>query len=126
MKQRKPNKFFIAIGGFTGTSYQLELKSGKLIYTEFRSGYEKIGDKIFRPKAEQWEAFWQVADDMDIWNWKKEYRNPEMLDGTSWRVRIKFKDKEMDSQGSNNSPDGGKLPKFLSAVRQLINNESFH
>jgi len=121
-----PTQLLIAIGGFMGSSYQLELKSGKLIYTEFRSGYEKIRDKIFQLTAEQWEAFWQVADDVNIWNWKKEYRNPEMLDGTSWRVNIKFKDKEMDSQGSNNSPDGGKLSKFLSAVRQLIDNEPFH
>ena len=125
MKDLLPQIFFISIGGYTGSSYQVELKNGKLIYTLFGYGYEKEGEKIFEPTSEQWEKCLKVADEIHIWKWKKRYDDPNMTDGTSWRVNIKINEKEIDSSGSNAFPDGDGFGIFISAVKQLINNEFF-
>ena len=70
-----------------------------------------------------WKQFWTDCDQAMIWQWKKRYQDPDIMDGYSWKVDIKFGTKSVDSSGSNASPKG--LQYFLGAVSRLIGGLDF-
>ena len=126
MKIRLPQKFAIFIGGYTGPSYKLELKDGRLLYSQFEYGHQLKNTKWLTPNAKQWEAFWKSVDSIDIWNWEKEYIDSTILDGTSWSIDIKLDEKIISSKGINSYPANDvKIQSFLEAVSTLIDNEEF-
>jgi hypothetical protein len=128
MKPWQPQQLFISIGGYTGYSYQVELQAGKLTYSQFEPHYKNKRDKTFDPSKKQWERFWLKLDALKVWAWKGPYRDPHLLDGTSWRIDIQTQDRQVSTEGSNafpGRPDSDNFDQFLSAVQQLIDNEPF-
>ena len=50
----------------------------------------------------EWEAFKQQIDQLDVWSWESDYEDPGAVDGTNWTVDLKYPDKGISSEGSNN------------------------
>ena len=76
------------------------------------------------PFSERWLTFWKECDQAKVWLWKKRYQNPDILDGYSWKVDIRFGNKSVDSSGSNAGPEG--LNNFLEAVSKLMGGIEFN
>ena len=129
----KPDRLIINLGGFDGPSYELVLSNGVLWY--------KSGDYIFQlesrkaepiqPSDEQWKNFRESLDQLDVWNWKTNYVDLKVLDGTQWGLTIAYSNRTMTIEGSNGYP-GSKdaqpsdlFNNFLSAVEQLIGGKKF-
>jgi len=117
------NIFRLSIGGYFGSSYSLELKSQDITYETFGDGYELENSEIIRPTLAQLEQFLKKIKEIGIWEWKKRYSNPHILDGTSWSVSIEYEGKRFKSSGSNAYPES--FNKITKIVRQLINNKPF-
>ena len=118
-----PAQFEFDIGGYMGSSYAVKLDGEEIQYTWFGSGYEKLGTERIVPTKRQWKAFRRKLERLDIWSWKNNYSNSDIVDGTSWSVRLSWSDQELESGGSNASPQG--FVKVLSAVSSLIGKREF-
>ncbi len=73
----------------------MSFKDGKITY----SGKEIV------PDSNPWETFWKEMEKLDVWNWKKEYFNYDILDGCSCSIKISYNGKKVKSEGSNAWPD---------------------
>ncbi len=125
----RPTTLSIAIGGYTGNSYAVEMTEDGLIYRSFSYGYEPNQVMPVTPDGEAWDAFRQALDDLDVWNWRPDYVNESIMDGTNWHVEIEWGEKRVQSGGSNGYPGGRESSRqfsgFLKAVSQLIGGRAF-
>jgi hypothetical protein len=126
----RPNSMHLSIGGHFGCSHVVELCDGKVRYT---AAFDGKVDKVLEvdPTEEQWEEFRASLDAVHFWEWREEYPNPGVLDGTSWSVQIEYPDARGSARGQNNYPlahgrpsgnpqSSGPFMGFLSAVRRLL------
>lgn len=129
-----PKKLRVHIGGYTGDSYSLETSRGRLKYQAFGYGHELRETLTLHPSHDDWQVFLQTLDDLDVWNWRSDYQNPGILDGTGWGVEIRWGSKTIVSAGSNSYPESKSLPpgnvssdfdRFLAAVSKLIGGKPF-
>jgi hypothetical protein len=72
---------------------------------------------------EQLDQFIEEIKKIGVLKWKKLYTNPDILDGTSWSVSIKYNGERFKSTGSNAYPEG--FDEFTKNVRKLMNNKPF-
>lgn len=126
MNKYLPDKFKVAIGGYKGDSYRVELKDKKLIYNK------NDKETVLNPDRQVWENFWKRVEEIDIWNWKRSYKpESDIVDGTSWKINIKYGDKEVLSSGSNAYPPSSKVKvseefsRFCEAVSELVEGRKF-
>ena len=77
------------------------------------------------PSNKDWDEFWDEVDILGVWNWKKEYNNEDVLDGTQWELRIKRKGRRLRViSGSNSYPKPqGTFKNFISALGKLSKSE---
>jgi hypothetical protein len=115
--------FRLSIGGYFGPSYSLELKGQDIFYETFGNEYELKNSEIISPTLGELDQFLGKIIKIGIWEWKKLYINPHILDGTSWSVSIEYEGKRFKSSGSNAYPE--RFNEFTKIVRQLINNKPF-
>ena len=131
-----PKQFSVAIGGFFGASYELELHGGKLAYSASRAGRTNFRRSTITPNAAKWREFRQALDGLKIWQWRANYRNEHVHDGTQWSLEITYADRVMKSHGNNSYPDSRGRPDrnpkptktfddFLHAVEKLIGGKTF-
>jgi hypothetical protein len=78
--------------------------------------------------GEEREKFWAVAEAVNVWQWRKEYINPLVLDGLQWSLEILHLGRLIVCAGSNSFPgwqNGPEFPekcefdRFLEAVKEL-------
>jgi hypothetical protein len=99
--------------------------------------------KVITPSPSQWLQFWKAMDEVRLWQWRTEYPNPIVCDGTQWGVEVAIGGRGAKSSGSNAYPDGrGTSPppwkldpttslrsemfdKYLTAVEALLGGERF-
>jgi len=132
MNKYLPDKFKVAIGGYMGNSYSVELRNKKLIYNK-NDTYNKNNKKsVLKPDREAWEKFWKILKEIDIWKWNRSYKpENDILDGTSWKIDIKYGDKEILSSGTNAYPPYSKIEvseefsRFCNAVSELLGGSEF-
>ncbi len=133
-----PKQFSVVIGGFFGASYELELHDGKLTYAVFESGRRNPKRSTLTPSIAQWREFRQSLDGLKIWQWRADYRNEHVYDGTQWSLDIACGDRAIKSRGNNSYPDANGRPNrnseptktktfddFLHAVEKLIGRKTF-
>ena len=125
-----PTNFYISIGGYMGTSYCVEMEDGYLTYKTFDLGYKNRKKSKIIPTFQQWKTFWHQIDTLNIWDWKSNYPNPGICDGTQWKVEIYYDDKQLKSCGDNNYPGVSTrskqmFQKFFEALRNLLGGVSF-
>lgn len=127
--QVAPTKFKISIGGYTGSSYCLELRDETLIYTECEWGYEPVRTLEIKPASKDWRDFWLTCQIVGVWSWHMRYEKVDVCDGTEWEVVIAVEDNQIATSGSNAFPGENDFPdnsgypkpfkKFLNSVRKL-------
>jgi hypothetical protein len=111
-------KFEFFIGGFTSTDITLKLEEGAIVLIKRDSGRSR--DRIVHiPSKEEWNEFSNSLKKLNIWNWKKDYDNPDILDGTQWELSIKEGSSKLDCYGSNQYPPEFEV--FINAIHKLIN-----
>jgi hypothetical protein len=115
-----PTKFVIKIGGFFGPNYEVGWHRRRLWYRNDHLQLE------ISPSREDWRAFWTRLDQIGVWNWRKRYDDPDVLDGTQWSLDISDGVRTLQCFGSNRYPENlatkGSSPfkQFLKAVEALI------
>lgn len=126
MNKYVPDKFKVAIGGYTGNSYSVELRNKKLIYNKNNK------ESVLNPDRETWEQFWKRVEEIDIWKWNRSYKpDNDIVDGTSWKIDIKYGDNEVLSSGTNAYPPSSKIEvseefsRFCKAVSELLGGSEF-
>ena len=104
----KLESFNFFIGGFGGDCDRVCLEDN-ILYQDspmhedelrqpFIEGLKLTDDQIY--------LFWKRLDELDIWNWSKEYNDPDTLDGTQWSLKInKQGGKKLKIYGSNAYPN---------------------
>ena len=125
-----PERFSASIGGYMGSSYSIKLCDSTLTYTTCGLHYDSPEDTSIRPTDAQWREFRHALDGLFVWQWRNDYPNPGVCDGTGWSFDIAYSDRALTTQGDNNYPDAGGKPtdapdptkafnRFLGAIKKL-------
>ncbi len=132
-----PKTFRAHIGGFGGGDFVVELRDDVLTYTaRARERGQPARTETIVPSAAQWQEFRAALDEIRIWDWKSQYSNKGVVDGTQWSIDITYADRSLATQGSNNFPDatgrptGDSVPtktfqRYLAAVKNLLGGREF-
>jgi hypothetical protein len=107
-------KFEFSIGGYSGPSLHVKLDGNYLLCSTIAEIEQfNIEQRISIHENEKWG---QLLQFLSTRNWKGEYINHDILDGTSWELMVETNAFNIDCCGSNAYPKGFK--KFL----KLLNN----
>ena len=98
------NKFYFYLGGFTELRYEIDYK-GNQFNVSFDKNARRITCYIDSPPQSNWDRFWLFLDDINIWEWKKEYVDKNIMDGTQWELKFSNSKKTITSYGSNLFPN---------------------
>jgi hypothetical protein len=111
------DQFAFYIGGYLGESIYIKFDGNVLKYlkTDHRNQIVKI-----TPTQSHWEIFWKEIDSYHVWDWEENYDNPDILDGTQWKLWLKNNGKFKKSRGSNRYPK--LFNSFLKTASKLVNN----
>jgi hypothetical protein len=120
---QSPVRFSASIDSFGGHSYTVELRDGKLVYSD-KTAQSTTGPIAISPSAEQWHQFRRALDAINVWAWHKSYEPGEMIsDGTTWSLWLAYPDRSVFSDGGNCYPDArgnpNGVPRRTPAFRQL-------
>ncbi len=63
-----------------------------------------------RPTDAQWLAFREALNDLGVWKWKSNYKNPGVMDGAGWHFVVAYCNGRVESGGDNNYPESNGLP----------------
>ncbi len=103
----QPTRFHVAVGGYTGPSYDVELHDGLLRYTRSDYGFQTVEQTELDVGDHSWERFRDLLDQLDAWSWLRDYHPHEsIVDGTSWSLRIRWGRRHLTADGSNGYPPG--------------------
>lgn len=132
-----PTKFRAHIGGFLGGDYVVELRDGALTYSA-RGRDRGAASQVERilPTSAQWLEFRRSLDELNVWQWKGDYANQKVRDGTQWSIDLAYADRSLASMGSNNFPDSTGRPngkpettesfkRYLAAVTRVLGGRAF-
>ena len=100
---KHPDKLEFYIGGYMGTSYQVTYGDSVLTYRQ-SCREEVLDSQMVEPSDQQWMEFRRSVDSSGVWNWKQEYPNPGVLDGTGWSLLLEYSDQKITVSGDNNFP----------------------
>ena len=116
--------FLFEYGRFGSDNYKIYNNGIDVIIeiNHHRINHEEFNRQI---SSEQWEEFWRVIDEIDAWQWDKDYFNEGVLDGTQWELVIDRKGKRRRRIfGSNDYPPNFKL--LIDAINKLANIDIEH
>ena len=118
-----PLGFEVSVSSFGGRSYRAELTSdGQLLYADGNG--DAMQEKV-AVSDRQWKTFRKQMDRVGAWEWESEYVDPNLEDGTVWKVDIDFGDKRIFSSGSNRYPPEKQFKAFMRAVGKLLGGREF-
>ena len=111
-----------SIGGFSGDYEKIVWQNDKL-YHFFERSF--LDEDFTIPSIKDWDDFWDTVDKLKVWNWKKDYNNDDVLDGTQWELTIKREGKRKRRIfGSNAYPEPkGTFNSFIKALNKLSKSE---
>ena len=127
-------KFHFTIGGYFAKNFDVVIKENKATYCadlyvfDFSKRQEKEISK------NQMESFLSKLNQLNIIGWKKEYFNPDIIDGVQWELEMVYsKSNKKSIFGSNlypnSEPDSDETsPEFeelLDAIKELIQEPLF-
>lgn len=125
-----PEQFSIGIEGFAGASYRVSIdESGKgIVYQHnprtFTAWEGTKTEKIEIPNW-KWRRLWYDLGKLKVWEWKKEYIDPDIADGTVWDVTIVWDGKEIRSRGNNAYPSEKEFLILRLLIESLIEGRNF-
>jgi len=110
------------IGGFPEGPHRLILEGNKISVTP--PPWDDQSDAFsHRPSDEEWMEFFQSLKKLKVWDWKEDYFNEWIQDGTQWELRIRTDSFKLDSGGSNKFPTN--FDEFTKSINKLINKDYF-
>ena len=133
--QITPDKFLFYIGSFTGPYEEYRLDDGWLRYRVNNEGCpphmcQDGGAALIVAEKQMtehdWAALWARLDEQrcDFWNWRKIYRDPDIMDGTQWKLKFCMGSRFVKSYGCNVFPGGGRknseFNKFVEALEWVL------
>lgn len=109
-------KIEASIGGyFSGqTIVVIDLTEHEMTW-EHRPSEETMVVKKLTPAMEK--RLLQQLEKAKVLEWEEEYKDPSILDGTQWEVKIAFEDKTIYKDGSNAYPKEWKA--FCRSISKL-------
>jgi len=131
-----PKHFSTSIGGFLGSSYQLELHGETLTYTTFGGGHRDPQRATVTPTPAQWREFREALEGLKVWQWRADYPTNGTVDGTQWALDIAYADRALKTHGDNCYPDSTGKPngkpepteafnRYLAAIKKLTGGKIF-
>jgi hypothetical protein len=131
-----PEHFSASIGGFLGSSYQVELRGDTLTYTASGRGHRDSQRATVTPTPAQWREFREALDALKIWQWRADYPTNGTVDGTQWALDIAYLDRTLKTHGNNcyadstGKPSGKPEPTktfnlYLAAIKKLTGGKTF-
>jgi hypothetical protein len=131
-----PSRFSASIDNFGRHSYTVELRDGKLLYSDTTP--KSVAQPItITPSSDEWRAFRRALDAIGVWAWHESYMpNEPILDGTSWSLSLRYPDRSLVTGGGNCYPDAHGNPtgvplrtpafsQFEAALEALLGGRSF-
>jgi CheY-like chemotaxis protein len=79
-------------------------------------------DKTVIPTLSQWNDFWRICDEIDVWAWPPWLGDEYVCDGLQWSIRFAVGDLRVESEGQlHSSPDDfdGKLKRLHHALQRM-------
>jgi hypothetical protein len=70
--------------------------------------------KTMTPTTAQWEEFWRVCDEIEVWSWPPALGNIYLYDGLQWQTELEIGSRRMASMGQASG-----LPEFRSKLMRL-------
>jgi hypothetical protein len=119
----RPSILEASIGGYPGPWYSIELKQDALVYSVTQDTGRKSKAVEIQPSAKDWKRFHRVLEESAAWSWEAEYVNADILDGTSWHLRVEWEGSSLNSRGSNAYPSW--FQSVLRGLSQLVGGRSF-
>ena len=113
------NKFYFYLGGFTELLYDIHYK-GNQFNVSFDKGSRRLKFYVDSPSKSNWDRFWMFLDDINIWEWEKEYVDKNVLDGTQWEIKFLNSTKKIHSYGSNLYPNKKVFNNLIKEVEILF------
>jgi two-component system OmpR family response regulator len=80
------------------------------------------GKKVMVPTLTQWETFWRVCDEIDVWSWPPTLGDVHIVDSLSWELSLMAGGLRVESKGQvRGSPVGfeEKLMRLHRALQQM-------
>jgi hypothetical protein len=56
-------------------------------------------DKVMTPTSAQWEEFWRVCDEINVWSWPPTLGELRVFDGLSWTTELEVGSRHVVSRG---------------------------
>lgn len=124
-----PRELTASIGGFAGASWSIEMRDkNTIIYSHNPrtfTGWPGTKREVIHVPEERWRAFRRDLDQARVWNWRKEYINRDVVDGTVWTFKAVYADRSADTRGKNAFPNREQFEKFKKAVSALLGGREF-
>jgi len=102
----QPPPLRASIGGYMGSSYYVEGGPVRVTYRRSERGYQLAEEREVTPEPGAWDELIDSLDAVGVWAWDVSYRDPSILDGTSWSFEIGARGRRVESRGSNAYPPG--------------------
>ena len=106
----------------------VKLRDEAVVEIEAKEHSEPIVERLSTPSEANWRQFWDEIDRLRLWDWRKEYVTPHILDGTDWSLLIRH-ERQIRISGCNGFPlrdskirhfDGSDLEKFENSLNRLL------
>lgn len=118
-----PKNFSASIGACFAEHFSLELVEGTLTYCVSKMGGLVFPPERFQPTEDQWQDFRRSLDELQVWQWKDEYRSNHITDGAEWSLQIDYGDRAVNTQGCDSFPEN--FTALRSAVTRLLGGKTF-
>ena len=95
-------------------------------YFRWQGGHLKHTRGWVTPTPAQWEEFWRVCDEIDVWSWPPTLGNLRVIDGLSWKTELKIGSRHMASIGQVFGSPPDFRPKLMRLHRALQTVAGWH
>jgi hypothetical protein len=130
-----PQKLDIYVGNAVLGAWHARLHGRSLTCTRERNGAPDENGLPATPSEQEWRAFRDALEHLNVGQWQHHYPNHGVLDGTQWRIEIVYSDRTFAITGDNNFPEAGGKPnsaphwtttfrQFVGALRTLLGSAS--
>ena len=113
------NKLYFFYGGFRGPNYEIKYKDKR-----FHISLGEISSQnifyVSYPDEQKWDNFWYFVNRHNIWFWKKEYFDENVLDGIQWEIKLSNSSNRVKSYGSNKFPNKRDFKKLINQIEILL------
>jgi len=118
--KNKPEIFRYSEGGFNSPRLDIKWARGELKVSRSRCANE-FEDIIFVPTDVVWRKFQTNLETLGFWQWRKEYVDEFIMDGTQIEIDIKFRHRKKVFC-SNQFPE--EMLEFTACLSELLGNNN--